>query len=72
MVHQSCSIVQSLVVKYHLAVSYLQYWNYNKSLMCHYNRNTLNAAFCIFSRRALNDFLRAIPHNCHMYEKQKY
>ena len=32
--------------------------NYCRSLICHYNRNTHNVAFCIFSCRTFNNFYK--------------
>ena len=35
--------------------STVPYWNYCRLLICHYNRNTLNVAFCIFSCKTFNN-----------------
>ena len=35
-------------------------WNYCRSLICHYNRNTHNVAFCIFSCRIWNNFYKLL------------
>ena len=58
MVRQSRRIVQNLVVNYHLVISYPQqcHTGVNVSHGCHYNRNTHNVAFCIFSYITLNNF----------------
>ena len=41
-------------------LSTVPYWNYCISLICHYNRNTHNVAFYIFSCRTLNDFYKPL------------
>ena len=61
MMHQSCSIVQNLVVNYHLVISYPQ--------QCHIRINinhryviiiASHVTFCIFSSRTLNNFYKLL------------
>ena len=52
------------------STSTVPYWNYYKLLKCHYNCNTHNVAFCIFSCRTLNNFCKLLVTVMTCNEKQ--